>query len=172
MGQPIPFTNRQQSGIEPLAGATVIAMNVIVDAAGAVSRRPGIRTYTEAPETIVDALGIEGLLATDEGRLLAMSSGPGRNLYEIENGSKRLVSKSLLQGTSRPEFAEAEMFVAIAGGREIIKYVKSSRNADFLGGTPPLATHVIAHASRLLANDPTGNNTAIRYSSTFLGNTH
>jgi len=170
MAQPIPFTNRQQSGIEPLAGATVIAMNVIVDAAGAVSRRPGIRTYTEAPETVVDALGIEGLLCTYEGRLLAMSAGPGRNLYEIQGGAKRLV-KGLLPGTKRPIFAEAEMFVAIAGGREIIKYVKASRNADFLGGTPPLATHVIAHASRLLANDPMGNNTAIRYSSTFLGNT-
>lgn len=168
MAQPIPFTNRQQSGFEPLAGATVVAMNVIVDGAGAVSRRPGIRAYSEAPDAVVDALGIQGLHATTEGMLLALSNGPGRNLYEISGGSKRLVG-ALLPGASRPIFAEAEMFTAIAGGREIIKYEKSSRSASLLGGTPPLASHVIAHNSRLLANDPLTNSSAIRYSDTFFG---
>jgi hypothetical protein len=49
MAQPIPFTNQQASGLEPLAGAGVMSMNVVVDATGAVSRRPGIRAYSEAP---------------------------------------------------------------------------------------------------------------------------
>ncbi len=168
MAQPIPFTNQQASGIEPLAGATVSAFNIVVDAAGAVSRRPGIRTYAEAPEAAVNAGGIEGLFCTDDGMLLAMSTGPGRALYEIQGGAARLVQNAL-PGTLRPIFAQTEAIVAISGGREILKYIRASRTAEYLGGNPPLASHVIAHASRLLANDLTVNKTAVRYSSTAIG---
>lgn len=168
MAQEIPFVNRQASGVESLAGAGVISMNIVVDAAGAVSRRPGIRNASFAPETAVDALGIEGLFCTDDGMLLAMSKGPGRSLYEIQGGAARLV-QNLLPGELRPIFAQTEAIVAIAGGREIIKYIRGSRTSDFLGGTPPLASHVIAHASRLLANDLLVNKTAVRYSSTAIG---
>lgn len=170
MAQPIPFTNQQASGVEPLAGAGVVSINVVADPSGAVTRRPGIQTYGPAPETLVDALGIEGLFATDDGRLLAVSKGPGRNLYEVEGGSARLV-RGLLGGTFRPVFAQTEMIVAIAGGAQIVKYIRASRSADLLGGNPPMASHVIAHASRLLANDVQINKTAVRYSSTFIGDT-
>lgn len=165
MAQPIPFTNQQASGVEPLAGATVAAFNVVTDPAGAVTRRPGIRAYSEAPETAVDALGIEGLFCTDDGYLLAMSKGPGRSLYEVMGGSARLV-KNALAGTARPTFAETDALVVIAGGREPLKYVRATRDADLLGGSPPFGTHVIAHASRLLLNDVITNKTAIRWSAT------
>ena len=171
MAQEIPFTNQQASGVEPLAGGGVMSMNVVVDAAGAVFRRPGIRTYSEAPETVVNTTGIEGLFCTDDGMLLALSSGPGRALYEVTGGSVRLVRDSL-PGDRRPVFAQTEMIVAIAGGREIIKYVRATRTADILGGNPPLASHVIAHASRLLANDIIVNQTAVRYSDTAIGTTN
>lgn len=143
-------------------------MNIVVDAAGAVSRRPGIRAYSEAPETTVNASGIEGLFTTDDGYLLAVTKGPGRALYEVMGGSARLVQNSL-PGELRPIFSETEALVCIAGGREILKYIRGSRTIDFLGGNPPLASHVIAHASRLLANDLTVNKTAVRYSSTAIG---
>lgn len=168
MAQPIPFTDQQASGVEPLAGAGVISMNVVADAAGAVSRRPGIRTYSEAPETVVNAVGIEGLFATDDGYLLAVTKGPGRSVYEIIGGAARLVQNAL-PGTLRPVFAETEAIVAIAGGREIQKYVRSDRTIANLGGNPPQASHVIAHASRLLANDLLVNKTAVRYSATAIG---
>ena len=170
MAQPIPFTNQQASGVEPLAGATVAAFNIVVDAGGAVSRRPGLRAYSEAPETVVNSGGIEGLFCTDDGMLLAMSTGPGRALYEIAGGSARLVQNSL-PGELRPVFAQTEAIVAIAGGREILKYIRASRAAELLGGNPPLASHVIAHNSRLLANDMAINKTAVRYSSTAIGTT-
>lgn len=170
MAQEIPFTNQQASGVEPLAGGGVMSMNVVVDAAGAVFRRPGIRAYSEAPETAVNAGGIEGLFCTDDGMLLALSTGPGRSLYEVTGGAARLVQNAL-PGTFRPVFAQTEMIVAIAGGREIIKYERAPRTAGLLGGSPPLASHVIAHASRLLANDLFVNQTAVRYSDTAIGTT-
>lgn len=170
MAQEIPFTNQQASGVEPLAGGGVMSMNVVVDAAGAVFRRPGIRAYSEAPESSVNAAGIEGLFCTDDGMLLAVSTGPGRALHEISGGSSRLVQNAL-PGEKRPVFAQTEMIVAIAGGREIIKYERAPRTAGPLGGNPPFASHVIAHASRLLANDLLVNQTAVRYSDAAIGTT-
>ena len=170
MAQEIPFTNQQASGVEPLAGGGVMSMNVVTDAAGAVFRRPGIRAYTEAPETPVNTSGIDGLFCTDDGMLLALSPGPGRTLYEVRGGSARQVQNAL-PGIRRPVFAQTEMIVAITGGREILKYIRASRIAEPLGGTPPLASHVIAHASRLLANDLIVNQTAVRYSDTAIGTT-
>ncbi len=170
MAQAIPFTNQQASGVEPLAGAGVVSMNVVVDPAGSVSRRPGMALYDEAPEYPVNPGGIEGLFATDDGVLLAASTGPGRVLYEIGGGSS-LVLQTNLPGTKRPVFALTEALVTMAGGREILKYVRADRSVSLLGGMPPLSSHVIAHASRLLANDIDVNKTAVRYSSTFIGPT-
>lgn len=170
MAQPIPFTNQQASGVEPLAGAGVMSMNVVVDPSGAVTRRPGIRAYVDGPEVPISEKGICGLFCTDDGRLLAVTEGPGRSLYELADGDVRRVMKSI-PGTERPTFAQTEMIVAIAGGREIVKYVRAPRTADMLGGTPPLATHVIAHNSRLLANDDTLDRTKIRYSDVAIGTT-
>jgi hypothetical protein len=170
MAQPIPFTNQQASGVEPLAGAGVMSMNVVVDPSGAVTRRPGIKAYSEAPETIVDAQGISGVFCTDDGRLLVVSGGNSRSVYEIEGGNKRLVQSSIA-GATRPVFAQTEMIVAIAGGRNIVKYVRASRAVDLLGGNPPLATHVIAHNSRLLANDDLVDRTKVRYSDVAIGTT-
>ncbi len=167
MASPIPFTNQQASGVEPLAGATVMAMNIVVDASGAVTRRPGIRAYSEAPETAVNALGIEGLFCTDSGRLLAVSKGPGRAVYEVAGGAAREVANSL-PGTLRPIFAQTETMVAIAGGREILKYDRAARTIAPLGGNPPMASHVVAHASRLLANDLLVDRTAVRYTAPFV----
>ncbi len=170
MAQAIPFTNQQASGVEALAGAGVVSMNVVVDPSGSVTRRPGIMAYSVAPETSVNAGGIEGLFATDDGVLLAASTGPGRVLYEVAGGSA-LALQTNLPGTARPVFAQTEMLVTMAGGREILKYERASHSVSLLGGNPPLASHVIAHASRLLANDTQVDRTAVRYSSTFIGNT-
>lgn len=170
MAEPIPFTNHQASGVEPLAGATVLAMNVIVDSAGAVSRRPGIRTYSGAPETALPGNGVDGLFCTDDGVLLAVSNAPGRGLYEVSSASFRLVAP-LPPGNNRPVFAQTEMLVCVAGGAQILKYERAPRTASLLGGTPPQATHVIAHALRLLANDATVDKTKVRYSAPAIGTT-
>lgn len=170
MAQPIPFTNQQATGVEALAGAGVVSMNVVTDPSGAVFRRPGIQAYAEAPEAPVNPAGIEGLFCADDGTLLAASPGPGRVLYRVNGGSAVTIQTSL-PGNERPVFAQTEMLVVMAGGRELVKYERATSAAALLGGNPPPATHVIAHASRLLANDVDVNKTAVRYSSTFIGST-
>jgi hypothetical protein len=170
MAQPIPFTNQQASGVEALAGAGVVSMNVVVDPSGAVSRRPGLRAYAVAPETAVDASGIDGLFCTDNGQLLAVSAFPDRNLYRVGGGAAVTLFQGL-PGLKRPIFAQTEMLVTVAAGAEIVKYERLTGNSAALGGSPPLASHVIAHASRLLANDVQLDKTKVRYSSTAIGTT-
>lgn len=170
MAQPIPFTNQQASGIEPLGGGGVLSMNVMVDASGTVTRRPGIRAYSVAPETAVDSQGIDGLFCTDDGVLLAISASPRRRLYRVGGGAAQLVLDGI-PGDKRPTFAQTEMLVVVALGNEIAKYERLTGTAGAPGGNPPRASHVIAHNSRLLANDVQVNKTAVRYSDVASGTT-
>ena len=170
MAQPIPFTNQQSSGVEQLAGGMPMAMNVVVDSSGTVTRRPGIRAYSEAPETTLDSSGIDGLFCTDSGELLAVSAAPSRTLFRVGGGTSNVLRQGL-PGLGRPIFAQTELLVVVATGSDITKYERLTGVADTLGGNPPLATHVIAHNSRLLANDVQGNKTAVRYSDVASGTT-
>lgn len=81
--------------------------------------------------------------------------------------------------TPRPIFAETEALLIIAGGAEIGKIdIRpetfsapnfTNPNPDyhemsFLGGCPPLASHVIVNSSRVLANDTQLDQTKVRFS--------
>lgn len=170
MAEAIPFTNQQASGVEPLAGATVMAMNVVVDPSGTVTRRPGIREYSVAPDTVVNASGINGMFCTDDGTLLAVAATPRRKLYRVAGGTAQLIFDGM-QGQGRAVFAQTELLVVLVLGNEIYKYERLTSTTGVLGGNPPHATHVIAHASRLLANDVALNKTAVRYSDVASGTT-
>ncbi len=170
MAQPIPFTNQQASGVEPLAGAGVMSMNVVVDPSGAVTRRPGIRAYSEAPETAVGPEGINGLFCTDDGVLLAVLATPRRKLYRIAAGSAQLLLDGM-PGDKRPTFAQTEMLVVLAMNNDVTKYERLTGLTGPLGGHPPRASHIIAHNSRLLANDVQVDKTKVRYSDQAIGTT-
>lgn len=115
----------------------------------------------------------------------------GRNVYRIVGGTAtlvgtgatnedRLASPSAVATTRfpRPTFAETEALLVVAGGAEIGKIdirpetfsaPNFTTNADyhemsFLGGCPPLASHVIGNSSRILANDTQLDQTKVRYS--------
>lgn len=114
----------------------------------------------------------------------------GRNVYRIVGGvatvvgtgtanEDRLATDALATTRApRPIFAETEALLVIAGGAEIGKIdirpetfsaPNFTTNADyhemsFLGGCPPLASHVAANSSRILANDTQLDTTKIRYS--------
>lgn len=115
----------------------------------------------------------------------------GRNVYRIAGGSATLVgtgaaSEDRLSTPAaiattrfpRPTFAETEALLVIAGAAEIGKIdirpetfsaPNFTTNADyhemsFLGGCPPLASHVIPNSSRILANDTQLDQTKVRYS--------
>ncbi len=170
MAQPIPFTNRQASGYDALGGAGALSMNVVSDPTGAMRQRPGVATYSAAPETAVDANGIQGIFTTDDGLIVAVGGGAGRVVYEVDAGSARALNYPL-PGELRPTFAQTEMIVAVTGGRETLKYDRVLRDAFVLAGNPPLSSHVIAHASRLLENDVSLDKTKVRYSGIALGTT-
>lgn len=116
----------------------------------------------------------------------------GRNVYRIVGGAAtlvgtgaanedRLATPAALATTRfpRPTFAETEALLIIAGGAEIGKIdIRpetfsapnfTNPNPDyhemaFLGGCPPLASHVIGNSSRILANDTQLDQTKVRFS--------
>ena len=115
----------------------------------------------------------------------------GRNVYRIVGGvatqvgtgasdEDRLATPAAIATTRfpRPVFAETEALLVIAGGAEVGKVdirpelfaaPNFSTNADyhemsFLGGCPPLASHVLGNSSRILANDTQLDQTKLRYS--------
>lgn len=115
----------------------------------------------------------------------------GRNVYRVAGGSAtlvgtgvsnedRLATPAAIATTRfpRPTFVETEALLVIAGGAQIGKVdirpetfsaPNFSTNADyhemsFLGGCPPLASHIIGNSSRILANDTQLDQTKLRYS--------
>jgi hypothetical protein len=116
----------------------------------------------------------------------------GRNVFRIVGGVATQVgigvadegrlSTPLAISTTRyprPTFAETESLLIIAGGAEIGKIdIRpetfsapnfTNPNPDyhemsFLGGCPPMASHVITNSSRILANDTQLDQTKIRFS--------
>jgi hypothetical protein len=116
----------------------------------------------------------------------------GRNVYRIVGGvatlvgagapnEDRLATPPAIATTRfpRPTFAETEALLVIAGGAEIGKVdirpeLFSAPNftnpnpdyheMSFLGGCPPMASHVLCNSSRILGNDTQLDQTKIRYS--------
>lgn len=154
----IDFGNSQESGWEELAGASPQAMNVVVDGRGAVRRRPGIKTYDKAFTGVVDSLGIDGLRVAHNGQIYAvggLSSG-GRKIYRVSPtgfASISAVASTELRGEKRPVITETGALLVLAAGRELQKVILDTGASSRLEGGAPLATHVIANNSRLLANN-------------------
>lgn len=173
---PIPFANLQESGHDELGGASPTAMNVIVDAKGVVSKRPGMTTSSLTPSAVVDATGIDAVHVTKSGVIFAVGSGAGeRSIYRLTGGAAGVLGSGTapegLRGSARPVIAETELLLVLAGGREMQRVILSSFISDRLGGTPPLATHIIGMSNRLLANDVLVDKTKVRFSDVALGDT-
>lgn len=172
---PIPFVNAQHSGHEELAGASPVAMNVVVDAKLCVRRRPGIAVYDEAPSVSFDEDGLDGLYETLGGALYA-TSGPraNRDIYRIQDGVAEPISENSagrFRGLGRPVFAETERLLVFAAGHYPHRILLGSDAPAKLGGSPPKATHVVAHTQRLVVNDADVDRTKVQYSGLAQGTT-
>lgn len=173
---PIPFANLQESSSDELGGASPNAFNVVVDQRSVVSKRPGIGPHASASSAVIEAGGLTGIYVTNDGTILVVGSAPGeRAIYRVNAAGSVVLGGGVppygLRGTAHPVFAETEMLVLLAGGREIEKVVKSTLSPDRLGGTPPIASHIIVQSNRLLANDLVVDLTKIRFSDVALGDT-
>lgn len=178
----IPFGNNQASGLDALAGAPPIAMNIVTEpGTGAIRRRPGIVSYISAT---VNADGIDGLYETVTGDLFAVGGVlPNRNIYLVTpTGAASLsgYSGANLLGTSRPVFAETEAILAIAGGDAPQKVILPAADpqgsqpyeSSRLGGSPPVGSHIVANASRLLGNNTDSDKDQINYSAVATGSAY
>lgn len=178
----VPFADRQASGLEELAGQSPIAFNVLMEQSGAVRRRPGLRDSSLASSenlalsTDPDKMVVSGLYLTLDDKLYAaVDNGASKELYYVTaTGALRMSasgSLTALMGSDRPQFAETEMLLVMAAGREMQKVELATNSSSRLGGTPPSATHVLPMASRLLANDNVVDRTKVRYSDLAQGTT-
>ena len=175
------FGNIQQSGHEELAGAAPHAVNVIVDAAGSVHRRPAITQRDDRdPSTLpgeswTDMVSAEGpivaLHSTAQGRVFAIDApNPASRIYELAGHHVHNLSVASEGQTygQRPIIAETEAMLAIAAGGPPMKVLLGTpATVSPLAGAPR-ATHIIAHSGRLLANNLDSLN-MIRYSATAYG---
>lgn len=172
----IAFVPNQQSGLEEFAGGSPNAVNIVVDKLGAIRRRPAISVVDFAPTGAVDALGIDGVFVTVSGRVFASGGkAPSRHLYLVENGAfvdLSSIPNSDLRGNFRPVFAETESILLVSGGDQIQKIILADGSSSRLGGNPPLASHVAANSSRVLANNATVNRGQIAYSAPAQGSAY
>lgn len=166
--EPISFAPNQESSYDDLGGSSPLAVNVIIDPNGVVYKRPGITTYADAPSTVINSNGIEGIYATNDSQLFVVAGADhNRKIYKVNSsGALDLSTGSLanLNGTLRPTFTETEAWLVIAGGNNIQKVDLQTLVSSRLDGDPPFASHVTANSSRLLANDTTVDKTKVRFS--------
>lgn len=165
---PILFAPNEESGQEPLAGAGRVAHNVVIDARGAVSRRPGLKAYSGALDSVIDADGIKGIVSTPDGKLWAVGGGfPNANLYRVTaGGTKTLPGDSPgleIASGARAVITQTEALLVMTAGRRPQKVDIDTEDSDKLGGSPPDCTHIATHAGRLLCNN-LGIQSQINYS--------
>lgn len=170
----VPLGGDQASGGSALAGAAPIAMNVVIDSSKAVRMRPGIEEIADLSDQFSSFgdLSIDGLVQSVLGGIFMVAgdeSTGSRYVFRANNDGTSLDTTvvdatSQVLGSERPIFAETEALIVIAAGGLPQKIAKPTGTASSrLGGTPPSCTHVIANASRLLANNTASLN-RINYS--------
>lgn len=175
----------QESGNDVLGGASPLSMNVVIDGKGSVIRRPGIADFEPAGE-VLDGLATTGKILAmhvdGNGIMYVVQEAAGfpsvRSVYRFDKVATRsvdgvsfnVIGNRTLRGALRPVIAETEAMIVLAGGDVLqkVEFATSPSALELLGGSPPKASHVIAHASRLVCND-LDNRSHIRYSGTAAG---
>lgn len=165
------FGNDQRSGDQQLAGASPLAVNVVVDGTGAVRRRPGISAWDGFPTTTPEASEITGITSFEDDIYYV---NVARRIHRLSSGTDTDLSvlgvDSYLAGSERPTFAETAFRLVIAGGEGPSKVDSAATYAARLGGSPPDSTAVAALASRIFTNDLTDSSTLGRIRASGTGN--
>lgn len=194
MEAPIPFTPTQESGFEPLGGASPVALNVVVSGKGVVERRPGIEACLPYPSGVISDGPIEAVYQEIGGAVFAFGSRADAPEAERQHWWTRLPDSPLghvywatrIHGQARPVFAQladngyVTQSAVTAGAKPHRIYSASYGVAWGLGlfGTSgwgdigdvdtwiemPTCTHVVAMSSRLLANELRYGAERVRYS--------
>ena len=158
----IPFNKGQASGIDELAGALPMAINMLVDAGGAAFTRPGLLEWDEWPDPSCDDAGAGAVIGaavwnSAVGEFLVYVT-TDRRIWAMLGPNNRIAlsdptAATQLDGTTRPTFASTITRIVIAGGGLIQKWEGAGLSAR-LGGSPPVASHVVANSRRLVVSAP------------------
>jgi hypothetical protein len=182
---------RKRPGIGAYTG---VAPSTAVDAAGVLGLYLTEQRVAHTTGTPTVSGTHPGVLYAVGATVNASGGGhnAGRNVYRIVGGTATLVGTGAANEDRlstpaaiattrfpRPTFAETEALLVIAGGAEMGKIdIRpetfsapnfTNPNPDyhemsFLGGCPPLASHVFCNSSRICANDTQLDQTKVRYS--------
>lgn len=164
----ITFGPNQASGDQQLAGASPLAINVVMDGAGAIRRRPGIGVWADAPAA-PEASPVIGISKFQDDIIFVLEN---RRIYKTSGGVATLLSSggpdTYLDGTDRPVFAVTPWRLAIAGGGLPSKIEPLAVAAERLGGDPPPSKYIAALTQRLISDDQTDDLSVgqIRFSGT------
>jgi hypothetical protein len=171
---PISLQPAQADGVLPLGPLAAHSVNVVFDARGAAGCRPCVTTSDRLTTNQVSETPIVGLHGLADGRVVAVSGANLSPIYEVTAGGSRLLSAApILGGGRRPVFAETEGLVAVAAGSFPVKIpVDGLLVASLLGGGPPRCSHIVASASRLVANSVQQDFTTLTYSAVSAGGSY
>jgi hypothetical protein len=157
------FIPDERPGLEQLAGAQPVAHNVVMDAAGSVRKRPGIEQLGALTAPLFDG-AVTGIHVDVNGNIwAAVTATAGAWVFRVSPAGA-VVPAGFISGGERVKFAETQALVlAVSGDRPW----RSDHNIvlmENLGGNPPLSTHIVAQASRLVLMGQTPDANAINYS--------
>lgn len=145
----IRFDAGLESEYDKLSGGCPSSINVIVDAAGSIMRRPGYGPHATFPSTVIDSTGIIGLhLSYEDVMFVASNQG---YVYHVTNSATNVGS---ISGSGRTSFAETEALVAATRGARAYRWDKSAISWGVLTNAP-LCSHLVSYDTRLWANDLT-----------------
>lgn len=78
----IPFAPLQESGMEVLAGASPLALNVVSTGKGVLERRPGIAAFSPYQSGVISAGPVECVYQEPNGSLFAVGTRLSNRLYQ------------------------------------------------------------------------------------------
>lgn len=154
---PIAFGAEDKSASE-LGGAPPTAINVVVDSAGVVRRRPGIKAWVPFPADGASGSPVIGMrpfgqqlvYVTADRKIRAVSAVGG--VVELSDPAN---TATWLDGGGRPVFVAGRKMLVIAGKGAMQKWTGTGFTARLTntgaGGNPPDATSICAVAQRLVA---------------------
>lgn len=150
---PIDFGAGQASGLEELAGAAPVFLNLMSSPDGTIRMRPLLTEWSDFPTGTVSASPVIGIFpwrayvvfVTEDRKIWAwLGSG---FVVPLSDGT----SSTQLDGTGRPIFSYDAVRVVIAGGGAPQKWEGAGLSAR-LGGTPPNMTHIGYSSTRFIGN--------------------
>lgn len=172
----VPFGQGESPGLEPLTGGVPPSVNVVADATGAVTLRPGITAWEGFPEEAPISDPVVGMHRRDSERLLYVTRRPEPALSAFGFSYHRIgivptagVAQELpeasvftvdFQGTLRPRFALTRTRLCVSAGGPPVQWSDASAGYQFIPGlsTSVAAVGIVATTQRLIvaANDASG----------------